>query len=57
MERLARKARSESTNTRIKTGVGVVGVGTAGFLGLHKYQQHKDEKIMARINQMYTPKS
>lgn len=50
---LSDEARSASINTRINTGLTVGGVGTAGFLGIHKYHQHKDDKIMARINKMY----
>lgn len=53
MDRLAKAHRSLSTKTRIKAGVGTAVAGTAGFLGLHKYHQHKDDKIMAKINSMY----
>lgn len=53
MDRLAKTERGRSTQTRIKAGVGAAVVGTTGFLGIHKYHQHKDEKIMARINEMY----
>jgi len=52
-ERLAHVAKGRSLQTRIKTIAGVsAGVG-AGFLGLHKYHQHKDNKILARIDKMY----
>jgi hypothetical protein len=52
-QRLYDVARAKSTRTRVKTALGT-GVGvTTGFLGLHKYHQHKDEKILARINSMY----
>jgi hypothetical protein len=48
-----------SRNTRIRTALAVGGGVTAGYLGIHKYQQHKDEKIMQKIlsnaqnNQVY----
>lgn len=51
--RLTDVAKGRSFQTRLKTGVGVVGGSTAGFLGLHKYHQHKDNKIMERIDKMY----
>lgn len=53
MDRLARVERGRSTQTRVKAGIGTAAAGTAGFLGIHKYQQHQDEKIMKRINQLY----
>lgn len=48
-----------SRNTRIRTALVVGGTGTAGYLGIHKYQQHKEDKIMQKIlanaqnNQVY----
>jgi hypothetical protein len=51
--RLTEVAKGRSFQTRLKTGVGVVAGGTAGFLGIHKYHQHNDNKIMERIDLMY----
>ena len=48
--RLAEVAKGRSTKTRIKTGLGVSTATIGGFLGLHKYHQHKDNKIMERID-------
>lgn len=42
-----------SLRARVKTGIGAAGVGTAGFLGLHKYHQHKDNAILSKIDSMY----
>jgi hypothetical protein len=50
---LANDAADRSFSARLNTGLGVGVGGTAGFLGLHKYHQHKDDKIMARIDKMY----
>jgi hypothetical protein len=47
------QAKDRMVKARVKTGLGVAGVGTAGFLGLHKYHQHKDNAIMAKIDSMY----
>jgi hypothetical protein len=55
-DRLANVARGRSTQTRVKTGLGVATATTAGFLGLHKYHQHKDNKILARIDKQYEKK-
>ena len=52
-ERLARAARSSSTKARYKTGIATAAVGTTGFLGIHKYQQHQDNRILAKIDKMY----
>jgi hypothetical protein len=49
---LARKESKAVLRTRVKTGLGVAAVGGAGFLGLHKYHQHKDNKILERIDKM-----
>lgn len=49
----AAKANKRMVSARVKTGVGVAALGTAGFIGLHKYHQHKDNAIMAKINEMY----
>lgn len=49
----ASDAHSRMVDARTKFGIGVVGAGTAGFLGLHKYHQHKDNAILAKIDSMY----
>jgi hypothetical protein len=56
MERLAQAHRGRSTQTRVKAGIGASAGVAGGFLGLHKYHQHRDEKIMDRINTMYLKK-
>ena len=50
---MADEAGKRSTSARVKAGIGTAAVGTAGFLGIHKYQQHKDNAIMAKIDSMY----
>lgn len=47
---LSEKAKGESFRTRLKTGLTAVTGISGGFLGLHKYQQHKDNKILERID-------
>ena len=49
----AEEAGVRKVNARIGAGVTAAGVGTAGFLGIHKYHQHRDNAIMAKIDQMY----
>jgi len=57
LHRIADRKAIESRNTRIKTGIGAtIGVGS-GFLGLHKYHQHKDNAILAKIDSMYVDPS
>jgi hypothetical protein len=54
--RAKRKAKVEAGRTfqtRVKTGVGVAAATGAGFLGVHKYFQHQDNKILERIDKMY----
>lgn len=54
-KRIAHVEAGRSFQTRAKTGV-VGGAAVAGgFLGLHKYHQHKDSEIMRKINEMYGP--
>lgn len=53
LEAMSNAARSRSTDVRLKTGLGTAVIGGGGFLGLHKYHQHVDNKIMARIDNMY----
>ncbi len=45
----AKDLSQKSLNTRIKTGLTAAGVGVTGYLGIRKYQQHKDNKIMQRL--------
>jgi hypothetical protein len=42
-----------STNARVKAGVGAAALVTGGFLGIHKYHQHQDNKIMRKLDQIY----
>jgi hypothetical protein len=49
----ASEAHKRMKAARVKTGIGVAGAGTAGFLGIHKYHQHKDNAILAKIDSMY----
>jgi hypothetical protein len=44
---------AKTFQARVKTGVGVAATTGAGFLGLHKYHQHKDNKILAKIDKLY----
>lgn len=53
LESMSDAARSRSTETRLRTALIGGTAGTAGFLGLHKYHQHIDNKVMARIDNMY----
>ena len=53
----ADEAAKRTLHARVKTGIGAGVVGTAGFLGIHKYQQHKDNAILAKIDQMYADQS
>lgn len=47
--KLAKQHVQESLNTRIKTGIGLAVAGGTGYMGIHKAQQHNDNKIMQRI--------
>ena len=42
-----------SFQTRAKAGATTAALGTSGFLGLHKYHQHKDNQILKKIDSMY----
>lgn len=53
LEGMSNAARSRSTEMRLRTALVGGTAGTAGYLGLHKYHQHVDNKIMARIDNMY----
>lgn len=50
-KKLSGDASQKSFNTRVKTGLTVAGAGTAGYFGIHKYQQHQDNKIMRKLLQ------
>jgi hypothetical protein len=52
-ERLAKVEAGRTMQTRVKTGVGATAIAGAGFLGLHKYHQHKDNQILSRIDKIY----
>lgn len=53
-ERMAKVEAGRSFQTRAKVGV-IGGAATVGgFLGLHKYHQHKDNQILKKIDKMYS---
>lgn len=49
----AAEAQKRMISSRTKLGLGVAAGGTAGFLGLHRYHQHKDNAILSKIDSMY----
>lgn len=49
---MANEAAAITRNARIKAGLGAAGIAGAGFLGVHRYHQHKDRAIMERLNAM-----
>lgn len=49
----AETAKDNMIKARVLGGAGAVATTSAGFLGLHKYHQHKDNAIMAKIDSMY----
>lgn len=51
-DRLSKVETGRVLRTRITAGVGAAAVAGAGFLGLHKYHQHRDNKILERIDKM-----
>lgn len=54
--RASRKAKVSNGRTfqnRVKLGVGGGVALTGGLLGLHKYMQYQNNKILARIDKMY----
>ena len=55
-KRIAKVESGRTLNARVNLGATVATASTAGFLGLHKYHQHQDNKIMAKIDSMYKPK-
>ena len=50
---LADAAKKASNKARTYTATGAVAGTTAGFIGLHKYHQHKDNKILERLDKMW----
>jgi hypothetical protein len=52
-ERIAHVEKGRSFQARVKGAVGGAAAVGTGFLGLHKYHQHQDNKILARIDKMY----
>lgn len=50
---LSEKAHASMVKARVNTAFGVTAGAAGGFLGIHKYHQHKDNKIMERIDKMY----
>jgi hypothetical protein len=51
-DRLLKNESKAVLRTRLATGLAVGVAGGSGFLGLHKYHQHKDNKILERIDSM-----
>lgn len=49
---IADKEAYETSKARVKAGLGLAGVTTGGFLGVHKYHQHQDQKILDKLHQM-----
>lgn len=52
-KRRAKVEAGRAFQTRAKTGVVGTALATGGFLGLHKYHQHKDNQILRKIDRMY----
>lgn len=52
-KRKAHVAAGRTLQARVKTGVGAAAAVGTGFLGVHKYRQHQDNKILERIDRMY----
>lgn len=50
---LSNAATASTRKARINTALGAVGTLGGGFMGISKYHQHKDNKIMERIDKMY----
>ncbi len=45
---------AKATNlSRLHTGASLLVGSGAGFLGVHKYHQHKDDAIMKQLDSMY----
>ena len=53
LQALAEQEAKATRNARIQAGLGAAGLGGAGFLGIHKYHQYKDNAIMDRLNRMH----
>lgn len=46
-------ANGRKFQARVKTGVGLATVGTAGALATRAYQKHEDNKILRQLDSMY----
>lgn len=53
LHRIADRKAVESRNTRVKAGLGTGAAIATGFLGLHKFHQNNDNRILAKIDSMY----
>lgn len=53
VQAMAADATRSTRDARLKTGLSLGAAGGAGFLGIHKYHQHKDRAIMERLSQMH----
>lgn len=49
---MANEAALQTRDARVKLGLGAGAALGAGFLGIHRYHQHKDRAIMERLNAM-----
>jgi hypothetical protein len=52
---MAKVEAGRTFQARAKAGVVGGALATGGFLGLHKYHQHKDNQILKKIDSMYSP--
>ena len=49
---MANEAAMQTRDARVKLGLGAGAALGGGFLGVHRYHQHKDRAIMERLNAM-----
>lgn len=52
-KRMAKVEAGRTFQTRAKLAVGGAAAVGGGFLGVHKYMQHQDNKILAQIDKLY----
>lgn len=52
-KRMAHVEAGRTFQARVKAGLGATAAVGTGFLGIHKYQQHQDRKIMEKIDELY----
>lgn len=51
-EDLLGNARASSLKARVGTGLGLAAAGSGTYLGMKKYHQYQDNKILERIDRM-----